>query len=127
MSKLALLTLILERETSREKMEQGLEWWIYQFERRGLRVNRTKHQSIHATGEENIKLGDKPIPTVNVFKYLGRIMFAAECGSVIGVNNRLEAAHYAKWIEVSGVMYDKKMPIKINDEIYKNLVKPTMT
>ena len=61
--------------------------------------------------EENINLGDGPIQTVKVFKYLGS-MFAAEGGSDTDVNNIMKVA-WAKWREVSGVMCDKKMPIKL--------------
>ena len=45
--------------------------------------------------EENIKLGDGPIQTLKVFKYLGS-MFAAEGGSETDVNNRVKVA-WAKW------------------------------
>ena len=41
--------------------------------------------------EENIKLGDGPIQTVKVFKYLGS-MFAAEGGSETDVNNIVKVA-----------------------------------
>ena len=71
--------------------------------------------------EENIKLGDGPIQTVKVFKYLGS-MFAAEGGSDTDVNNRAKVA-WAKWREESGVMCDKKMPIKLKDKIYKTIGK----
>ena len=74
--------------------------------------------------EENIKLGDGPIQTVKVFKYLGS-MFAAEGGSETDVNNRVKVA-WAKWREVSGVMCDKKMLLKLKDKIYKTIVKPAM-
>ena len=112
-------------ETSREKVEQELERWRDQFERHGLRISRTKTEYMPTPHkEENIKLGDGPIQTVKVFKYLGS-MFAAEGGSETDVNNRVKVA-WAKWREVSGVMCDKKMPIKLKDNIYKTIVKPAM-
>ena len=74
--------------------------------------------------EENIKLGDGPIQTVKVFKYLGS-MFAAEGGPETDVNDRVKVT-WAKWREMSGVMCDKKMPIKLKDRIYKTIVKPAM-
>ena len=67
-------------ETSGEKIEQELERWRDQFERHGLRISRTKTEYMPTPHkEENIKLGDGPIQTVKVFKYLGS-MFAAEGG-----------------------------------------------
>ena len=112
-------------ETSREKVEQELERWRDQFERHGLRISRTKTEYMSTPHkEENIKLGDGHIQTVKVFKNLGS-MFAAEGGSETDVNNRVKVA-WAKWREVSGVVCDKKMPIKLKDKIYKTIVKPAM-
>ena len=62
------------------------------------------------------------IPTVSVFKYMWS-MFAAEGGLETDVNNIVKTS---KWREVPGVMCDKKMPIKLNDIIYKTTVKPAM-
>ena len=102
-------------ETSRVKVEQELERWRDQFERHCFRISRTKTEYMPymptPQKEENIKLGDGPIQTVKVFKYLGS-MFAAEGGAETDMNNRVKMA-WAKWREVSGVMCEKKMPIKL--------------
>ena len=112
-------------ETSREKVEQELEWWRDQIERHGLRISRTKTEYMPTPHkEENIRLGGGPIQTVKVFKYMGS-MFAAEGGSETDVNNIVKVA-WAKLREVSGVMCDKKMLIKLKDMIYKTIVKPAM-
>ena len=79
-------------ETSREKVEQELERWTDQFKRHVFRISRTKTEHMPTPHkEENIKLGDGPIQTVKVFKYMGS-MFAAEGGSVTDVNNRVKVA-----------------------------------
>ena len=62
---------------------------------------------------------------MNVFKHLGSSVFVAEGGSETDLNNIVNAA-WAKWREVSGVMCDTKMPIKLNDKIYRTIVKPAM-
>ena len=41
------------------------------------------------------------------------------------MNNRVKVA-WAKLREVSGVMCDKKMPIKLKDKLYNTIVKPVM-
>ena len=67
--------------------------------------------------EEDIKLGS--IPTIKVFKYLGS-MFAADVGAETDVNNIVKAV-WTKWREVSGVMCDQRMPIKIKYDIYQTI------
>ena len=112
-------------ETSREKVEQGLERWRDQFEIHRLRISRTKTEYMSTTHqEERMKLGDRPKLTVKVFKFLGS-MIAEEGGSDTDVNNRVKAA-WVKWKEVSGVMCDKKMHIKLKYNIYKTTINPAM-
>ena len=60
--------------------------------------------------------------TVKVFEYLGS-MFAAEEGSETDVNNRVKAA-WTKLREVSGVMSDKRLYIKLQYKTY--IIKPAM-
>ena len=32
-----------------------------------------------------------------------------------------------KWKQLTGVLFDKKVPIKLKDKVYKTVIKPTMT
>ena len=64
-------------ETSKEAVERELEKWREQFERRGLRVSRTKTAYMprkdydnNFTNYEEIQLGDDKLNTVTTFKYL---------------------------------------------------------
>ena len=59
------------------------------------------------------------------FKYLG-LMFDAEGGSTTDCKNRVRLA-WNKWREVTGVIGDKKVPVKIKHKRYKTVLKPTMT
>ena len=66
--------IVLVRE-SREKIEQGLERWRNSFERRGMKVSRTKTEYLCANEHEvrfpTVTLGGAEVPKVEEFKYLG--------------------------------------------------------
>ncbi len=59
------------------------------------------------------------------FKYLASI-FTSEGGSQADVNNRIIIG-WMKWKEVSGVMCDKKMPVKLKDKVFKTIIRAAMT
>ena len=58
-------------------------------------------------------------------KYIGS-MFDAEGGTTIDCKNRVRLA-WNKWREVTGVICDKKVPVKLKHKIYKIVIRPTMT
>ena len=53
-------------------------------------------------------------------------MFDAEGGTTTDCKNRVRLA-WNKWREVTGVICDKKVPVKLKHKIYKTVVRPTMT
>ena len=53
-------------------------------------------------------------------------MFDAEGGSTTDCKNRVRLA-WNKWREITGVICDKKVPVKFKHKIYKTVIKPTMT
>ena len=93
---------------TREEVEEDLETWRVVFERHGLQISRTKTVTI-----------------VTSFKYLGSI-FTREGGSQTDVNNRITIG-WMKWKEVFGVMRDRKMPVKLKDNVFKTIIRPAMT
>ena len=42
------------------------------------------------------------------------------------INYRVKLA-WMKWKHLTGVLCDKKVPIKLKDKVYKTVIKPTMT
>ena len=42
-----------------------------------------------------------------------------------GINSRVKLA-WMKWKQLTGVLCDKKVPIKLKDKVYKTVIKPTM-
>ena len=59
------------------------------------------------------------------FKYL-RSIFTSGGGSQADVNNRIRIG-WMKWKEISGVMCDRKMPVKLKDKVFKTIIRPAMT
>ena len=119
-------------ETSKAAVEKELEIWRNQFERHGLRVSRTKTAYMPCNDYDNnprnyeeIQLGDDKLNTVTTFKYLGSI-FDSNGGAERDINNRVKLA-WMKWKQLTGVLCDKKVPIKLKDKVYKTVIKPTMT
>ena len=74
---------------------------------------------------DKVKLGGEEIKNVTTLKYLGS-MFDAEGGTTTDCKNRVRLA-WNKWREVTGVICDKKIPVKLKHKIYKIVIRPTMT
>ena len=74
---------------------------------------------------EEIQLGDYKLNTVTTFKYLGSI-FDSTGGAERDINNRVKLAWMKRKL-LTDVLCDKKVPIKMNDMVYKTVIKPTMT
>ena len=63
--------------------------------------------------------------TVTTFVYLGSI-FDSNGGAESDINNRVKLA-WMKWKQLTGVLCDRKVLIKLKDKVYKTVIKPTMT
>ena len=114
-------------ENTRKEAEEQLELWRRAIENKGLRVSRSKTEYLPPSSchDSKVKLGEEEIKNVTTFKYLGSI-FDAEGGSTTDCKNRVRLA-WNKWREITGVICDKKVPIKLKHKIYKTVIKPTMT
>ena len=65
-----------------------------------------------------------PPPSVNSFKYLGSVIdVSGGCGK--DVDGRIKVA-WSRWRDLSGVIYDKKVPNKLKSKLYKTVVRPAM-
>ena len=71
-----------------------------------------------------MKLEGEPLPSVNSFKYLGSVIYGSGgCGK--DVDGRIKVA-WSRWRDLSGVIYDKKVPMKLKSKLYKTVVRPAM-
>ena len=53
------------------------------------------------------------------------VIFDSNGGAERDINNRVKLA-WMKWKQLTGVLCDKKVPIKLKDMVYKTIIKPTM-
>ena len=72
------------------------------------------HNDTNPRNYEEIQLGDDNLNTVKTFKYLGSI-FDSNGGAERDINNRVKLA-WMKWKQLTGVLCDKKVPIKLKDK-----------
>ena len=63
---------------------------------------------------EEIQLGDDKLNTVTTIKYMGSI-FASNGGAESDINNRVKLVRIKKMGRMTGVLCDKKVPIKLKD------------
>ena len=73
-----------------------------------------------------MKLEGEPLPSVNSFKYLDSVILidgSGGCGKDVDV--RIKVA-WSRWRDLPGVIYDKKVPMKLKSKLYKTVVRPAM-
>ena len=92
-------------------------------------MNGRKSESMVASrnGGLRVKIVDNhgvTLAQAESFKYLGT-MFSEGGGCLEAVKQRVKAA-WCKWRELSGVLCDRKMPIKLKMKVYKTIVRPVL-
>ena len=119
--------VVLCAETKVE-LEQRLEAWRRALEERGMKISRKKTESLklgpHEDEEEELWLGGERVNQVDHLRYLGSLV---DEGADVEreINCRIQAG-WKGWREMSGVLCDKKMPVKLKGKVYKIAVRPAM-
>ena len=73
---------------------------------------------------QTIYIQENEVKAVKTFNYPGSL-FDANGGAEKDVNNRVKIA-LSKWMETTGVMCDKNVPIKLKDKVDKTAIKPAI-
>ena len=112
-------------------MTEYLESWRKALEERGMRVSRPKTQFIDFSFEQNaqgnrtqVKILGEEVERVTDFKYLGTSI-EEEGGMETEIAKRVGAG-WMNWKKCSGVLCDKKMPVKLKGKVYRTVVRPAM-
>ena len=107
--------------------EEELEGWRNALEIRGLKVSRAKTEYLCINKKRDlppIKIGDDDLPEVQDFKYLGSII--EQSGSCAKeVKKRIQAG-WSSWRNTTGILCDKRVPVKVKGKLYKTMVRPAM-
>ena len=108
-----------------------LQTWMRALEDRGMRISRPKTQFIdfkfgqgNGQGREPVKILGEELQRVHRFKYLGASVEETE-GMTTEISQRVSAA-WGNWKRCSGVLYDRRMPVKLKGKVYKTVVRQAL-
>ena len=97
----------------------------------GMRISRPKTQFMDFNfGQDNgqerepVKIVGEELQRVHHFKYLGSSVEETG-GMATEITQRVSAA-WRNWKRCSGVLCDKRMPVKLKGKVYKTVVRPAL-
>ena len=112
-------------------MTEYLDTWRKSLEERGMRVSRPKTQFMDFNFEQSqqgnrepVKILGEELERVTHFKYLGTSM-EKEGGMETEITKRVGAG-WRNWKKCSGVLCDRRMPVKLKGKVYKTVIRPAM-
>jgi len=118
-------------DETREGVNTKLELWGDVLESNGFRISRTKTKYMKckfsqymSINEGVVRIDNQDIPQSDHFRYLGSIMHKK--GDIVDdVTHRIRAG-WLKWRSVSGVLCDKRIPLKLKGIFYKTAIRLAM-
>lgn len=113
-----------------EEVSEMVERIRAALEQKGLRVNKDKTEHMESVwkGEadsgERVSMQGVQLKKVTEYKYLGSLM--QQNGEIENeVNSRIQVG-WAKWKAASGVLCDKRVPMRVKGKFYSTVVRPAM-
>ena len=86
-----------------------------------MECNFSKNQDMN---EGVVSIEGQEIPKSEQFRYLGSILHAeGDIGA--DVTRRIKAG-WIKWRNASGVLCDRRIPLRLKEKFYKTIIRPTM-
>nr|XP_043633667.1 uncharacterized protein LOC122604869 [Erigeron canadensis] len=102
---------------STEELNQRLEKWREALEDHGL-------CEIRQNGDEVISIGGRILRPKESFRYLGSVIHKSG-GIDEDVTHRIQVG-WMKWRAATGVMCDKRIPLKLKGKFYRVAIRPAM-
>ena len=112
--------------TSKEEVERKAENWRRALEDRGLKISRKKTEYLRfcEEGDEEVRLQGEILKRVDSFKYLGSTV--AQDGELDAeINHRIQSG-WKNWKNMTGVLCDRRINVKLKGKVYKTAVRPAM-
>ena len=114
-----------------EELQQAVEKWDNQLAAHSMRMNKEKNGSTRslkraasATTEDYIGPDGQQLKQITAFRYLGSWLH--ESGDLDReVQARLQGTGNT-WRNVSRIIYDKRMPMRLKTQMYKTMVRPVI-
>ena len=106
--------------------QNRLESWQKVLTYNGLKINVAKTE--HLSTRENplpMKVNGDELKNVDHFKYLGSVI---DRNDTIDrdVDLRVRAA-WSSWRKLTGVLYDRKIPLRLKAKVYEAIIRPALT
>ena len=122
------MTLQTCTDTSNDSSTQNrLESWQFGLNRQWSEDQCTAKTEHLSTRESPlpIKLNGEELKNVDHFKYLGSVI--DKDGTIDrDVDLRVQAA-WSSWRKLTGVLYDRKIPLRLKAKIYETIIRPALT
>jgi hypothetical protein len=115
---------------SRMGVDQKLELWRRTLEAKGFRLNRSKTEYMKCdfsatTWEEgDVRLDGQVVPKKDIFCYLGSMLQKDEDIDE-DLSHRIKVV-LLKWCQVSGVLCDPRVPLKLKGKFYRTAIRPAI-
>ncbi|XP_063616952.1 uncharacterized protein LOC134790099 [Cydia splendana] len=113
-------------DEGKQVLERKVNQWKGSLENGGLKLNvaKTEYMACGSTDSTPINIGNEPAVTTDKFKYLGSVLH--ESGIIDhDIRARISAA-WSKWREVTGVICDRRIPLRLKGLVYKCIIRPVL-
>uniref|UniRef100_A0A914X4N9 Reverse transcriptase domain-containing protein n=1 Tax=Plectus sambesii TaxID=2011161 RepID=A0A914X4N9_9BILA len=107
-----------------QELQEQTRQWNERLSKFGLRLNikKTEYMECGPQTDGTISIGGEELKKVEQFKYLGSLI-CSNGDSFPDARARVNAA-WMKWRQVTGVLCDRRMPLRLKSKVYKTVVRP---